>query len=124
MKALWSIPLIVAALPALAQERLAARVNCTPAAKPLFYDCVLTLTGRQSSQPVQGAEITVGADMPSMPMAHKVRPVKATAGDTPGTYRFTIELEMLGEWALRIEIAGPRRDVIVTKLDFRKDEVK
>jgi hypothetical protein len=107
MKALWSIPLILAALPASAQERLAAQVRCVPAAKPLVYDCVLTLTGRQSNQPMPGATITVGADMPSMPMAHKVKPVNATPGDAPGTYRFTIELEMHGEWASHRNLRPP-----------------
>jgi hypothetical protein len=53
-----------------------------------------------------------------------VKPVNATPGDAPGTYRFTIELEMHGEWALRIEISGPRRDVIVAKLDFQRNGAK
>ena len=52
--------------------------------------------------------VRVGADMPSMPMAHNVRPVQATAGPEAGTYRARLTLEMHGDWALRIDVTGPR----------------
>jgi len=69
---------------------------------------------------VSGAEVSVGADMPSMPMAHNVKPVKAKPGAAPGEYDARIELEMYGEWALKLNVRGPARDVIVKKLDFRE----
>ncbi len=68
-----------------------------------------------------GAEISVGADMPSMPMAHNVKPVKATPGRSrPGSTAARIELEMYGEWALKLYVRGPVRDVVVRKLEFRE----
>ena len=48
------------------------------------YDCVIRL--KRAGQPLTGADITVGADMPSMPMAHNVKPVKAKPGKAPGEY--------------------------------------
>jgi hypothetical protein len=52
----------------------------------------------------------VSADMPSMPLVHNVRPVKASAGGEPGSYQAKLELEMSGDWALRIDLSGPLRD--------------
>ena len=65
-----------------------------------------------------GVEVTVGADMPSMPMAHNVKPVKAVPGSEPGTYRARIELEMHGDWAVKVDLAGPVRDRIVKSMRF------
>ena len=67
---------------------------------------------------MSGVEVSVGAEMPSM--AHNVKPVKAKPGAAPGEYDARIELEMYGEWALRLNVRGPARDVIVKKLDFRE----
>jgi YtkA-like len=100
-----------------ADERMAAIVNCS-AAEKLTYDCTLKLTGRNSGVPIQGAAIVVGADMPSMPLAHNVKPVKAEATGAPGEYRFRIVLDMHGEWALKIRLAQPRQDIIVHKMMF------
>ena len=67
---------------------------------------------------MEDAKIVVGADMPSMPMAHNVRPVTATATGEPGVYRARIELEMYGEWALSLEVSGPTRDKLIHKMHF------
>ena len=104
---------------ALAGERVAADVSCAATAETLTYDCTIMLTGRKSGVPVEGAEVVVKPDMPSMPLAHNVRPVKAAAGSMPGHYTATLELEMPGEWALTLDVSGPTRDRIVKKLDFR-----
>ena len=111
-----------AAMPsaALAQERMGATVSCTQIGKTMAYDCVLMLKGSTSGQPIQGAAIVVGADMPSMPMAHNVKPVRAEPTGTPGEYRFRIELDMHGEWALKIRLAKPRQDLIVHKMMFAR----
>jgi len=103
-----------------AQERMGATVSCTQVGKTMAYDCVLMLKGSTSGQPIQGAAIVVGADMPSMPMAHNVKPVRAEPTGKPGEYRFRIELDMHGEWALKIRLAKPRRDLIVHKMMFAK----
>lgn len=69
---------------------------------------------------MENAEVVVKADMPSMPLAHNVRPVKATPGSMPGHYTAALELEMLGEceWALTLDVSGPTCDRVVKKLDF------
>jgi len=119
IRLLAALALLAAALPAAAQ-RLAADVDCKPTKHDLVYDCRIALKEAKSGQPVSGAEVSVGADMPSMPMAHNVKPVKAKPGAAPGEYDARIELEMFGEWALKLNVRGPARDVIVKKLDFRE----
>ena len=109
---------LMAGGPTLAGERVAADVSCTPAAERLTYDCMIMLKGKKSGDPVEGAEVIVKADMPSMPLAHNVRPVKAAPASMPGHYTATLELEMLGEWALTLDVSGPTRDRVVKKLDF------
>ena len=102
-----------------ADERKAAEVECAPVERQaLVYDCTITLKGRKSGMPIADAEFMVGADMPSMPAAHNVRPVPAEPHDTPGTYRVRIELEMKGEWALKLDFTRPSRDRLVKKLRF------
>ncbi len=112
---------VVGLLPMLADadERKAAEVECTPVEQQaLVYDCMITLKGRKSGTPVVDAEFTVGADMPSMPGAHNVHPVPAEPHGMPGMYRARIELEMTGEWALKLDFTKPSRDRLVKKLQF------
>ena len=106
------------AVPAAAGERKVAEVECKPAEKKLVYDCMISLKGKKSGMPVAGAEFTVGADMPSMPGAHNVRPTPAKPGETPGTYRARVHLEMTGEWALKLDFTKPGRDRLIKKLHF------
>jgi hypothetical protein len=111
--------LAAAALPA-AGQRLDAEVDCKPTKHDLVYDCRFLLTEAKTGKPVSGAELAVGADMPSMPMAHNVKPVKAAPGAAPGEYTARIELEMFGEWALKLDVRKPMRDRIVKKFDARE----
>ena len=63
----------------------------------------------------------VGATMPSMAMAHNVKPVKFTKKEgMAGHYKFTIQLEMLGEWMFQYDISEPKRDRVMEKLIFDK----
>ena len=63
----------------------------------------------------------VGAKMPSMAMAHNVKPVKFSEKERMvGHYEFTIQLEMHGEWILQYDIAIPKRDRVMEKLIFNK----
>src|SRR5262249_44212503 len=87
------------------------------------YDCAIKLTDARTGEAVTGAELTVGADMPSMPMAHNVRPAKATATTEPGTYHARIQLEMHGDWVLGPDLAGHIRDRVVKPLRFEDDLV-
>jgi len=105
-----------------AQVRAKADVSCQPAEK-LQYDCIIKLANSRTSEPLSGLTLTVGADMPSMPAAHGVRPVKATEEQDKGTYRARIVLEMYGDWALRMELSGAVRDRVVKLLRFESDRV-
>lgn len=107
--------------PALAQ-RLDAEVDCKPTKTDLVYDCRFVLREVKSGRLVSGALLSVGADMPSMPMAHNVKPVRAAPSAAPGEYTARIELEMFGEWALKLNVRGPVRDVIVKKFDAREPD--
>jgi hypothetical protein len=107
----------LAVMGAEAQTRAKADVTCAPTEKPLVYDCGIKLVDAGGA-PLTEVEVTVGADMPSMPMAHNVRPVKGEPGAEPGLYRARLELEMHGDWALKIDVAGRVRDRIVKPMRF------
>ena len=114
MRGLFFIALLVSC-PVLAQK-LHADMGCTPAGAELAYDCVIRLTS--GGKPLSGAQISVGADMPSMPMAHSVRPVKASPGQLPGEYLAKLEIEMHGDWAVKLRLSGPVRDQLVLHYRF------
>ena len=80
---------------------------------PIRLACSEIIRLSRAGQPLPGADITVGADMPSMPMAHNVKPVKARLGKLPGEYRATLDLEMTGEWAVKLRLSGAVRDMLV-----------
>jgi hypothetical protein len=103
---------------AFAQVRAKADVACRPTPTALQYDCIITLTNSRTNEPLSGVTLTVGADMPSMPMMHNVRPVKAAPGQEPGGYQARLMLEMHGDWALQLNLSGPLRDRIVTIVRF------
>jgi YtkA-like len=101
-----------------AAERARADISCQPGAKMLQYDCAIKLTNARTGAPLTKVDLTVGADMPSMPMAHNVRPVKATPTEEPGTYRALIELEMYGDWALQLNLVGELYDRVIKIMRF------
>jgi hypothetical protein len=104
-----------------ADIRAKAEVSCRATAESLQYDCTIKLTDALTNAPLTGVTLMVGADMPSMPMAHNVRPVKAEAGAEPGTYRARLALEMAGVWALHLNIGGPLRDRVVKVMRFEDE---
>jgi hypothetical protein len=99
-------------------QRMDAEIDCTPTGEAYDHHCVIHLMEVPDEVPVEGAEFVVRAEMPSMPMAHNVPPAPAAASDGPGIYEVMLELEMLGAWALRLDITAPRRDVVVVVKDF------
>lgn len=102
--------------PVLAQA-VKSKTQCKPADARLTYNCTVTLT--LDGKPVTGADITVKADMPAMPMAHNVKPVPAKAmHHADGQYNFEIELEMFGEWRFTYDLAMPFRDRLGEKIMF------
>lgn len=106
---------LLAPAPALAQ-RAQAELACAPTKTDFIYNCTIRLS--RGGQPLPGAQVTVGADMPSMPMAHNVKPVKARPGRAPGEYRASLDLEMPGEWAVKLRLAGPVKDQLVLLYEF------
>ena len=114
MKLVLLLGLLAPLLAAAQQTR--ADMQCKPTGKDLIYDCVIRLA--RAGEPVSGAQLTVGADMPSMPMAHNVKPVKARPGKGPGEYLVRLDLDMQGEWALKLRLAGPVRDQLVLHYEF------
>ncbi len=101
-----------------AGERAKADVDCKATGEKLVYDCTIMLMNKTSGDPIPGAKIVVKADMPSMPMAHNAPPVTAKAMGKSGNYHARLKLDMLGEWALTIDVSGPLRDRLVKKLQL------
>jgi len=93
-----------------------AELACTATGTDFVYDCTIRLS--RGGKPLEGAQVTMGADMPSMPMAHNVRPVKAQAAQAPGEYRAKLDLEMLGVWAVKLRLSGPVRDQLILHYEF------
>jgi hypothetical protein len=119
---LFGLYLALALFSVQAGEKKSAHVECATTEDRLVYECMITLTGKKSGQLISNAEFTVGADMPSMAMAHNVVPVPAYNHGN-GMYHVRIALEMYGEWALKLEFTKPHRDLVVTKLVFGKESV-
>ena len=107
--------LAAAALPAQAQG-IKAGLECRFTGTDFVYDCVVHLS--RGGAPLAGAQLSIGADMPSMPMAHNIKPVKAKPGKKPGDYEARLDLEMTGEWALKLRVSGPVRDQLVLHYEF------
>lgn len=103
--------------------RLRVDLGCQPTELSLTYLCTLTIADA-AGKPVDGVTATLSADMPSMPMAHNVAPVKAQAvPGQAGSYQGRLVLEMTGEWVVRLRFETPRPEIVVRKLDFQKDRV-
>ena len=93
-----------------------ADLACKATSTDFVFDCTIRLS--RGGKPLEGAKVTVGADMPSMPMAHNVKPVKAQPANTPGDYHATLDLEMLGVWVVKLRLAGPVRDQLILHYEF------
>lgn len=109
--------LILSLLPGLALAQAPkANLQCRFTGTDFVYDCTIRLS--RGGKPLQGAKVTVGADMPSMPMAHNIKPVKAQPAQAPGEYKAKLDLEMLGVWAIKLRLAGPVRDQLILHYEF------
>ena len=109
----------VSATPVFANPAI-SNISCTATDVNLVYHCKFELF--EDGHPIVGTEITVGASMPTMPMAHTVKPVIAKASDEkPGQYVFELQLEMFGEWLVVFDISEPVRDRFQEKFTFNPD---
>ena len=96
-----------------------SQTECTATSKKFQYNCNVLFINKK--EPMSGYSGIVGATMPSMAMAHNVRPSKFTEKEgMAGHYEFTIQLEMLGEWMFQYDISQPKRDSVMEKLIFDK----
>ena len=92
-------------------------VKCNSTEEKLVYDCMIYLTDTKTKEEISGAKFVVSADMPSMPGAHNVKPVIAHSMGL-GKYHVRLNLEMYGDWVLKMDFTKPRRDRIVKKITF------
>jgi hypothetical protein len=127
----WTVHVVAAAallatgsfVQAQSSVRAKADLTCATAGEMLQYDCVIKLTNARTGEPISGVRLSVGADMPSMPGVHNLRPVKATEEAEKGSYKVRITLDMHGDWAVRLDISGAVRDRVITMLRFEDDQV-
>ena len=101
---------LCAPLPSSAGGRIDSELACASAETPLTVHCTITLSDRETGEPIEGAELVLQTSMPTMPMAHRMPPVEGMPGDRPGTYHATFHFEMAGEWAIDIRTSTPVRD--------------
>jgi hypothetical protein len=106
---------IFSMLPLAGFAQVRAELNCVSHGSEPKLECLVTLRGADGAL-LQGAKVKMSASMPSMPMAHSVRPSEALPTGKPGEYRGTLTLEMAGVWAVQIDIAGPKRDRLVRSM--------
>ena len=93
-----------------------ADLQCKGTGTDFIFDCTIRLS--RGGKPLEGVPVTMGADMPSMPMAHNVKPVKAQPAQAPGEYKAKLDLEMLGVWAVKLRLAGPVKDQLILHYEF------
>ena len=115
----FSLSVMFCGVPAISEE-FTSYSQCVSLEKRLAYRCTVKIN--RDAAVFNNAKIQVGAIMPSMPMAHNVRPVMATAAENnKGEYNFELVLEMFGIWELQFDILDPVRDRLTNRLDFRRD---
>jgi hypothetical protein len=115
---------VAGAVPAQAADRARATIACKPAGVWLAYDCTVKLANATTGAPLQKAQLSIGADMPSKPLAEKVAPVSAKPTATPGEYHAIIVLDVHGDWALHLRVAaGPIKDQLTEVLNFGPKDV-
>ena len=110
---LLALAALLPSSPLLAQPaRARAELRCEAHGMGPQIDCLVRLQ-HPDGTPLAGAALTVGASMPSMPLAHSVPRVAARASGKPGEYAASLALEMSGIWAVEIDISAPLRERIV-----------
>ena len=110
---LLALAVLMSTQPVQAQAaRARAELRCEARGAGPRIDCLVRLQ-HPDGTPMEGAAITVGASMPSMPLAHSVPRVAARPSGKSGEYAVSLELEMSGVWALEIDLNAPVRERIV-----------
>ena len=96
-----------------------SKTECTATSKKFQYNCNVLFFHKK--EPISGYSGIVGAKMPSMAMAHTVKPAKFSEKEGMARhYQITIQLAKLGEWMFQYDISIPKRDRVMEKLIFNK----
>ena len=111
----FGVPLLSPAT-ALGASMPQVTVDCHAHGEGPLLTCDVTVKDA-NRRAISDADITLKAHMPSMPMAHSVKPIKAAAGDQNGLYRATLQLQMPGIWAVEVDVRGPVRERVISRID-------
>ena len=109
---LVALAVSVSVLPRLASaesDRPRVELKCVSIGTGPLLEC-LVKTQRRDGKPLEGAHLTLCALMPSMPMAHTIKPARATPTGNAGEYKGTLELEMSGVWTVEVSFSTPVKD--------------
>lgn len=94
------------------------KTSCNSTDNTLTYQCSVVFKNKGKIL-THLEDIMVKADMPSMPMAHNIPPVKLEADtQNKGTFHFDIKLDMYGNWLFVYDITKPQRDRYQEKILF------
>lgn len=94
-----------------AADRPVVDINCQSHGMGPLLNCSVLIKQKDGAA-ISNAQVMLSALMPSMPMAHTIKPVKAQPGTSLGRYEATLTLEMLGVWSVDVDISGPVRDKV------------
>ena len=118
----FGVPLLSPAT-ALGASMPQVTVDCHAHGEGPLLTCDVTVKDA-NRRAISDADITLKAHMPSMPMAHSVKPVKAAAVDQNGRYRATLQLQMPGIWAVEVDVRGPVRERVISRIDTEVELTK
>ena len=111
----FGVPLLSPAT-ALGASMPQVTVDCHAHGEGPLLTCDVTVKDA-NRRAISDADITLKAHMPSMPMAHSVKPIKAAVVDQNGLYRATLQLQMPGIWAVEVDVRGPVRERVISRID-------
>ena len=118
----FGVPLLSPAT-ALGASMPQVTVDCHAHGEGPLLTCDVTVKDA-NRRAISDADITLKAHMPSMPIAHSVKPVKAAAVDQNGRYRATLQLQMPGIWAVEVDVRGPVRERVISRIDTEVEPTK
>ena len=121
MKLRYLLLCIVISGATFAQSRPKLDLQCFSIGKQLALECTARLK-TANGDPINGAKLTLNAHMPSMPMAHSVKPAVAMATNQLGEYRGQLQLEMPGVWAILVDLSAPMRDRFIRRVQIEPCE--
>ena len=104
-----------------AEARAKLELQCVSFGDEPKLECTARIRNSKGD-PINGAKLTLNAHMPSMPMAHSVKPTIAAATNQPGEYRGQLELEMPGVWVIQVDMSKPARDRFIRRLHIEPCE--